>query len=164
LFGDQYVRRVYHHKQRRQSVSLWIVYSRAGEDRGHHPEVCMRVAGLPEDPTERGTFDVPGHRVPVQQYRFGMPGARQWVFYWYYTMPPPRGPEVTELQRFYQRLHRRPSSVTLEVFAPETSSDDGEYARQFVKLVDAAMQAHLGPTAVRGSQRLPVTVLGEEGK
>jgi Protein of unknown function (DUF3485) len=158
-YADEHLQRIYVSQHDQQAVSLWIVYSRQGEDRGHHPEVCMAVAGRPEDPTVRQAFAVDGHSAPVQQFRFGTPGDQWWVFYWHYTLVPPKGAELTNLQRFYQRLHRRPSSVTLEVFAPENGPDDGEHAREFVKRLDAAMQAHLGPTAVRGSQRTPVTVI-----
>lgn len=163
LYADQHLQRLYVHSKTRQMVLVWLAYSQLGEDRGHHPEVCMAVAGRPEDPTERSTFDAPGHAAPIQQYRFGSPGDRQWVYYWHYTLLPPKGKDITELQRFYQRLHRRPSSVTLEVFAPENQPTDGEGAREFALLLDAATQSHLGPTAVRGSNRLPVTILrGEE--
>jgi len=122
----------------------------------------MAVAGRPEDPTERAELSVPGHDAPVQQYRFGTPGDRTWVFYWHYTLLPAKAAQLTDLQRFYQRLHRRPSSATLEVFARENNDDDVEYAREFVKLVDAAVQAEVGSTASRGSQRKPVSIIRAE--
>jgi len=159
LYGDEYVRRKYTHRTRHQDIFVWLVYSGEGEDRGHHPEICLRVAGIAEDPAQRTTLAVDGHAAPVQQYRFGVVGATQWVFYWYYTLPSERLAELTDLQRFYQRLHRRPSSTTLEVFAPERDPEDGNYAREFVKLLDAAIQSHVGPNAVRGSQRKPVAVI-----
>jgi hypothetical protein len=92
----------------------------------------------------------------VQQFRFGIPGDRQWVFYWHYTLLPPKSDKLSDLQFLYQRLHKRPSSITLEVFAPENTTEDVENAREFVRLMDAAIQPHLGPTAVRGSERNPV--------
>jgi hypothetical protein len=162
LYADQHLQRLYVNVRTQQSVLVWLAYSRDGEDRGHHPEVCMAVAGRPEDASERQTFPAPGHIAPIQQYRFGTPGDRQWVYYWHYTLTPPKTAETTELQRFYQRLHRRPSSITLEVFAPESRPTDGEHAREFALLLDEAIQSHLVPTATRGSQRLPVTVIQGE--
>lgn len=159
LYADQHLQRLYVNTKSQQSLLVWIAYSEQGEDRGHHPEVCMAVAGRPEDPSARAAINVPGHAAPIQQYRFGTAGERQWVFYWHYTLVPRKTTETTELQRFYQRLHRRPSSVTLEVFAPERVNSDADGAREFVALLDKAIQPHLGDTAVRGSQRLPVTVL-----
>jgi hypothetical protein len=158
LDGDQCVQRTYQHVGRRQIVHVGIVYSRAGLDRGHHPEVCMAVAGQPEDPSARRPVPVPGHRAGVQQYRFGRPGTYELVYYWYYTMPPAQR-DLDPLQRTYQRLQHRPASVTIEVFAPELSADDGDYARQFVELLDAALQKHLPATAERGNRRVPVTVI-----
>lgn len=159
LFADQHLQRTYVHPAGRQLVSVWLVYSGEGADRGHHPEVCMAVAGKPEVPAGRAEVSLPGHPAPVQQYLFGARGDQQWVYYWHYTLLPPQGAELSDLQRFYQRLHRRPSSLTLEVFAPELSESDGEHAREFVALLDAAIQSHLGPTAIRGSRRTPVTVI-----
>lgn len=162
LIGDERLSRTYTHQARGQQVSLWIVYSKEGEDRGHHPEVCMAVAGRAEDTTERAELPVPGHPAPVQQYRFGAPGEQTWVFYWHYTLLPEKAAALSDLQRFYQRLHKRPSSATLEVFSPENTPEDVEYAREFVALVDAAVQSQVGPTAVRGSQRKPVTIIRAE--
>jgi hypothetical protein len=121
----------------------------------------MAVAGKREDRTARRTCPVEGPGDPVQQYRFTGPlGRPQWVFYWHYTLepPPPKRP-LNRFQKLYQRLRRRPSSVTIEVFAPENSSNSAELARQFVRLVDQALRQHMGPTAERGSRRLPVTVV-----
>lgn len=122
----------------------------------------MAVAGQAEDTTVRTVLPLPGHAAPVQQYRFGAPGERTWVFYWHYTLIPEKAAAVSDLQRFYQRLHRRPSSATLEVFAHAETPEDVENARQFVGLVDAAIQPNVGPSAIRGSQRKPVTIIRTE--
>ncbi len=160
LYGDEYIQRDYTHRTRRQTVALWATYSHHGEDRGHHPEVCMVVAGKREDPTVRQTCPVGDEEHAVQQYRFAGPlGDRQLVFYWHYTMPPEDPPGITAFQKLYQRLRRRPSSLTVEVFAPESRRDDDQYAREFVELVDQALAAHAGPAAIRGNVRLPVTVV-----
>ena len=161
VYGDEYLQREYRHAQANQVVALWVSYSRSGEDRGHHPEVCMAVAGKSEDRNARRTCPVEGPGGAVQQYRFTGPLERpQWVFYWHYTLePPPRERQLSRFQHLYQRLRRRPSSVTIEVFAPESSPDTPVLAQQFVRLVDQALHRHLGPTAVRGSERLPVTIV-----
>lgn len=160
LYGDEYIQRDYVHADRKQMVALWLTYSKHGEDRGHHPEVCMVVAGKREDSSVRQTCPVGTEGNAVQQYRFAGPlGDRQWVFYWHYTMPPEDSNDLTQVQKLYQRLRRRPSSATVEVFAPEQRPDDAEFAREFVALVDEALQQHVGRTAVRGNRRLPVTVV-----
>ena len=156
-FGDETVKRVYYHPQRKQRLTLWMVYSKVGADRSHHPEICMAVAGLPEDRRSRRSFAVAGHPEPVQQFRFGRTGSMQRVFYWYYTLPRSERPDTDQLQRLYRKTHSRPSSVTIEVFAPENVCDE-KSAREFVQLVDAAVQAHVGKGAVRESRRVPIAV------
>ena len=158
-YADQHVQRIYRDAAGRHSVMLWMAYSQEGLDRGHHPEVCMAVAGQPEDPGGRDAVAVDGRDAPVQRFRFGYPGRHQWVYYWYYTLPSPGDPELSGIQQLYQGLRRRPASVTIQVFAPDRTADDGTVSRDFVKLVDAALQPLLGPGAKRGSRRMPVMVI-----
>jgi hypothetical protein len=160
LYGDEYIQRYYVDPSREQHVALWLTYSRIGDDRNHHPEVCMVAAGKVEDLAARQVCPVEGKGDPVEQYRFtGPAGDRQWVFYWHYTLPSPEEKKLNALQRLYQRLRHRPSSITVEVFAPDNSLSDVDSARQFVRLVDAALRKHVGPTAIRSSSRLQVTVV-----
>lgn len=161
-YADDHLERQFYHRKTGLNLALWMVYARNGLDRGHHPEVCMAVAGKPEDETARQTCPVDGPGDPVQQYRFGRGGDRQWVFYWHYTLEPPPNEDLTDLQRLYQRFRRRPSSLSIEVFAPENSDQDTEVAREFVRLVDHAVRDIVGPTALRGSERLPVTLVEPE--
>ena len=160
LYGDEYIQRYYFDAMREQSVALWLTYSRLGDDRNHHPEVCMVAAGKVEDRAVRQVCPVEGAGDPIEQYRYAGPsGDRQWVFYWHYTLPPPEQVQLRPLQKLYQRLRHRPSSITIEVFAPDNSPTDVDSARKFVQLVDAALRKHVGPTAIRGSNRLQVTVV-----
>ena len=158
-YADQHLRRIYVHPVTKQVVSVWGAFSGTGTDRGHHPEVCMAVAGQAEDRTVRTTLDLPGGEQPVQQYRFGSGGRAQWVFYWHYSMPAPPDAGLDAVQETYRRLHQRPASLTLEVFAPELGTGDVDAAREFVQLLDAAAQSIVGPAAVRGSRRLPVALV-----
>ncbi|MEX0715902.1 MAG: exosortase-associated EpsI family protein [Planctomycetaceae bacterium] len=162
MIGDQRLSRKYVHAGG-QSLTLWMVYSGRGEDRDHHPEICMAVAGQPEDPSVRQTFAVPGDEHPVQQYRFGRTGNSQWVFYWHYTLPSiTDGRELTPAQEWHRKLRRKTGSVTIEVFAPETAARDADGAREFVQQVDAAVRRILPEGSVRGSERKPVKYVGEE--
>ena len=158
-YGDDHVWRAYRHGETGQTLRLWIVYSARGEDRGHHPDICMAVAGQAEDRQVRQTLPLPGRGEPAQQYRFTSRAGSQWVFYWYYTLQARRDEGVSQLERFYRRMRYRPSSVTAEVFAPEHASDAATTAREFVRLADAALREQLPIGAVRGSRRSPVTVV-----
>lgn len=161
MLGDARTRRLYRRSPTDLPIEIWIVYSRTGADRYHHPEICMAVAGRHEDPSGRDAFELPGHSAPVQQYRFGSLGRRQFVYYWHYTLFPPKNDAHDSLQRLYQRLHQRPASMTIEVFAPDRKAGDGEEAREFVRRLDAELQAFLPATAVRGRLRAPITVSDE---
>lgn len=157
---DDQLQRVYLEPATRRAVLIWMVYSAEGADRGHHPEVCMAVAGKPEDATARRAIPIDGHPIPVQQFVFGHEPERQRVFYWHYTLPSPRDAHSTRLQRLYQRLSRRPASLTIEVFAEEGGSDESPDAvLDFVRELDRAAQAQVGPGAIRGSHRLPITAI-----
>lgn len=164
IYGDDYAFRSYRNRRTQQTLTLWVVYSEVGEDRGHHPDVCMKVAGKVEDKAAARTFPVEGHSAPIQQYRFLDADGSMSVFYWHYTMQPPPDPSTSALQRRYQALHKRPSSMTIEVFAPERVAEDAEKAREFVRLIDAELQRFVGPHAVRGSKRIPVMVVDENAR
>jgi hypothetical protein len=160
LYADEHLQRTYYDADRGKAVSIWIAYSTEGADRRHHPEVCMDVAGKPEDAGVRQSLDVPGPGDLVQQFRFGTPGHWQWVFYWHYTLRPDDDKQPSDaLQRVYQRMRKLPSSMTVEVFAPEHDEDDVEAARDFVRRLAVETQLLAGPDAERGSERLPVTVI-----
>lgn len=164
LYGDDHLYRAYTNTRTDQQITVWMIYSTVGKDRGHHPDVCMTVAGKQEDESLRQTFPVDGHPEPVQQYRFIDAEGSQWVFYWHYTMLPPENATISTMQRRYQRRHKRPSSLTIEVFAPERLEVEGdvEGAREFVKLLDAEIQSFVGSNAVRGSKRIPVWVVDQD--
>lgn len=161
LYADQHLQRTYVHEETGQLVSLWVVYSREGVDRQHHPEVCMKVAGQPQDHQASQTLEVSGHAAPIQRFRFGRPGSFQQIYYWHYTLQPPAR-ELSKIQRLYQRLRERPSSATLEVFVPEQSERTSELAEEFVRMMDQAVQRQVGPDAIRGSERKPVAVIAAE--
>jgi len=159
-FGEDYVQRIYQLPGTRQHALVWIVYAADGEDRGHHPEICMAVAGKREITDARTTLEIPGDEQPVQQYRFGSEHDSQWVFYWHYTLNPPPNEELDDLQRTYQRMRRRPSSMTLEVFAP--GGADVKPLEEFITALDKSVHEHLPPHAVRGSRRSPVIQVDTE--
>jgi len=158
-YATEHFQRAYVDTQTGQQLTLWMVYSDIGEDRSHHPEICFQVAGQQEDIFAREFVEVEGHEQPVQQMRFRGEKFNQYVYYWHYTLPSPPVEGLTELQKLYKQLRRRPASLTLQVFAPEMSEQTTERAIEFVKLADAAIQDFVGPEAVRGCDRLPVTLI-----
>ncbi|HTN77130.1 MAG TPA: EpsI family protein [Pirellulaceae bacterium] len=162
MYGEDQLKRHYVHRKTGHALTLWLVYSRDGKDRGHHPEICLQVSGMSELARGRGEVQVPGQTAPIHQYLYGRAGHHQWIYYWHYTLKSPRQAGITEVQRLYQQMQRRESSVTLEVFAPENAPDAREQAVAFVQLIDTLMQQELPQPAVRGSQRSPVKRIDED--
>ena len=158
LYAETHLRRTYVNPQRQQAVAVWLAFSSNGADRKHHPEVCLAVAGELEDTNVREQIFVPSSNEPIQQFRFGRNGEHQWVFYWHYTLPVVDD-EPDLLRQLHRRIHTRPASLTVEVFAGERHADDVEAARQFVAALEQAVRRHVGPAATMGSQRLPVTII-----
>ncbi len=165
LYGDDHLSRVYGRRDRQQTFQLWMAYSAVGEDRGHHPEVCMMAAGLAEDPAGRALVPAEGHAEPIQQFRFGRveEGKAVCGLYWHYTLAPPADDRASAIQRAYQRFQRRPSSLTIEVFSRAVAEKDVALRGSSRCAVDRAVQSSLPPGAVRGSARLPVLLLNEGG-
>lgn len=155
-YGDDYLKRHYIHRKTGQVVTLWMAYSRHGEDRGHHPEICLTASGQAENPRGKQSITVAGQDGPIQQYLYGRQGKDQWIYYWHYTLKDPQMAETSVVQRLYQRSQRRESSVTLEVFAPNSSENAREGAVEFVTLIDQLMQQELPQPAIRDCRRAPV--------
>lgn len=155
-YADECLNRRYSQAGRRQSLTAWFIYSRDGSDRLHHPEICMAVSGIPENPQARSTVALTGPGAPAQEYSLGQGADSVLVFYWHYTLWPPADKSVTAVQQLYQRLHHRPASLTLQVFAPCQSVEDAVAARGLVKRLDLEIQSYVGPDAIRGNRRLPI--------
>jgi hypothetical protein len=84
------------------AVNLYAVYSPTGEDREHHPEICIRdVGGKPEDRAARAVvpLDAEGQRA-VQRFRYRTGGSTfTSVWYWHYTLEPLNRDRHSALQR-----------------------------------------------------------------
>ena len=141
------------------SAIVWLAYSRDGSDRLHHPEVCMSVAGMPEDEDARTSVNPMRLGAPIQRYRFGNPGNHTWIYYWHYTMRADRPVEQTSMQSLFQTLRYRPASLTVEVFAEDQPVQQTSKLDDFVVRLENVIQDFVGPNAVRGSGRVPVQVI-----
>lgn len=157
-YGDEYVYRVYQNRFTGHRLFMWIVFSKTGLDRNHHPEVCMAVSGKPEYLEMRRDFHIGGSESPIQQYMFGDQYDRQWVFYWYYTLPLHGLNELSQVQRLFVHLRHSPPSLSIQVFSPELTDDGGTRSREFVKLMDAALQRQVGSGVKRGSKRARIII------
>lgn len=139
----------------------YMVYSRAGEDRKHHPEICVRdVSGAPEDLPFRKTvpLSADGTR-QAARFRFitGV-GQSVVVFYWHYTLTPNADPGRSKLQDLHQRIGVTAPSITVQVSMPGDNPKEIEAVeKQLLPLLDAAARDRILPAGTEeGCNRLPM--------
>jgi hypothetical protein len=51
-----------------QTLTLWMIFTTDGRDRGHHPQVCMRTIGCQEDESRMTTVALPGEGSPADRF------------------------------------------------------------------------------------------------
>jgi exosortase len=163
--ADDLLYRLYEAEPAGPAVYLYIVYSRQGDDRKHHPEICIRDAsGATEDRAMRRqiTLDTEGRRW-VMRFRFRT-GVSQFttVYYWHYTLEAPPGTGQTLLRRLYQQQNYPMPSVTVQVSLFGGEKEAKAVEQGFLAAVDEALcRAHL-PTPVHlGCERLPIALVRE---
>jgi exosortase len=146
-----------------QMLYLYMVYSRHGEDRKHHPEICIRDAsGATEDFDSRKqiALDAEGQR-SVMRFRFRT-GISQFttVYYWHYTLEAPRREGQTAFRRLYQQQNYPVPSITAQVSLVADGKDLEAVERGFLAALDSALcRTQLPATARIGCQRLPIALI-----
>ena len=138
---------------------LYMIHTRSGEDRKHHPEICVRdVSGAPEDLAFRRQVPLSGDGA-AQRFRFHTgPGRSMVMYYWHYTLAPDPAPGRTGLQRLHQELGVSAPSVTVQVSA---AGDDPRAIEaiegQLLPALDRAARERLLPKDTRtGCDRVPI--------
>ncbi len=162
-FADEMLYRVYQ-SAGGQSALLYAAYSRQGEDRKHHPEICMReAAGAPEDLLARAEIplDADGERL-AQRFRFRVETGRHLhLYYWHYTFSPSGPvPHETMLRHLHRRLIASPPSISVQVTTYAAGADLEVVERSLLPAVDAALRENLLPEGTLvGHDRIPITLL-----
>lgn len=158
---DDLLYRGYRTADRTAHTQVYVVHSRTGEDRKHHPEICIReVSGAPEDLAARGKVRLSADGREAQRFRFRTAGGHyMMVYYWHYTFTPERL-ATSPLQALHQRVGVPAPSITVQVSAP---GDDGRVIRaieqSLLPQLDSAVQRQVLPenTAV-GCDRTPIVL------
>jgi hypothetical protein len=144
-------------------VKLYMVHSRIGEDRKHHPEICIReVAGAPEDEDARALIYLdPEHRRAVQRFRFRTgTGEYTTVYYWHYTFEPTPQAGQSFLQVLHQRLSQPAPSLTVQVASIASPEELAAVESSFLVALDAALQREHLPAGTRiGCDRQAVSLI-----
>lgn len=141
-------------------VELYMVYSKSGDDRKHHPEICIRdVAGAPEDASARRQIALGGDgQRNVQRFRFRVGNAAPiTVYYWHYTFPALADQNRNWLQDLHLQLRQPAPSLTVQVTSRGDANAQDLVERTFLGALDAALQTgHLAPDVRIGCDRLPI--------
>ena len=157
LYGDDHLNRTYRRRGTGQLLTLWMVYTDDGRDRGHHPEVCLRTIGHTEEREQRQPISVPGDGAPVERFFFKRPSGQsgQWIYHWYYVFRDAfdMQPSPTWWQRLQHNLRFNRSGLSVEIFAPKFTDSDRDAADAFARRVAEHLQPHLPTTAVRRTAR-----------
>ncbi len=145
------------------AAQCYIVQSEYGEDRKHHPEICMRdVLQIPEDKSAAAIVELGGDKNrPVQRFSFTKgPNQTYTVYYWHYTFQPEVSGEQTWLQALHQTYRRPPPSMTVQV----TTTADRErwpmIERDLIATLDEKLRSTHLPRGVRmGCDRLSIAIV-----
>ncbi|MER3416364.1 MAG: hypothetical protein C4297_09170 [Gemmataceae bacterium] len=158
-FADEIQACVYRYRGTQLVLSAYVTYSRKGDDRLHHPEICLgQVHGWPEDLTQRRLIYLRGDKArPVRRYVFEAPGAGPMVvYYWHYTLEPIFAGTPTLVQRLRYRLGHWPGSVTVQVACEQERPE----VLQFVEAWDEALRRVCLPEQVQmGCERTHIRLL-----
>ncbi len=160
--ADDLLYRGYVPAQGGRPVFIYMIYSRHGEDRKHHPEVCVRDAsGATEDLAARRQIALDGNgERSVMRFRFRTGAARfTTVYYWHYTLEATAFKNQSFLQALHQRLSQPAPSMTVQVWLDASPDELDVVEKGFLVAVDTALrQNHLPATARIGCNRLPIAL------
>jgi hypothetical protein len=163
--ADDLVLRAYREWPAGPLVNLYLVHSRIGDDRRHHPEVCIReVTGAPEDLDARALVYLDGeHQRAVQRFRFRTgTGQTTTVYYWHYTFEPAPQHGQSLVQFLHQRLSKPAPSLTVQVASAASPEELVVVEKSFLVAVDATLQKEHLPAGTRiGCDRQAVSLIRE---
>ncbi|MGF1582514.1 MAG: exosortase/archaeosortase family protein [Gemmataceae bacterium] len=158
--ADDFLIRYYHESKTQSVLSLYLVHSRTGEDRKHHPEICIRdVLGAPEDVNARKRFYLGGNREqPVQRFRFRTASEKDTtVYYWHYTFRRETRGGQTILQQIHDRRVRSAPSITVQVATTASGEQLAQIEKSFLVALDRRLQQHhLPPDTLFRCDRLRI--------
>jgi hypothetical protein len=150
----------YRHTDGSEAV-LYAVHSRTGEDRKHHPEICVRdVGGVPEDLGFRARVPLsPDNSGQAQRFLFRTPSGRPTVvYYWHYTDTPIPDPARTWIQTLHLRLGTAVPSTTFQLsVGTDRRSVLESVERVLLPALDRAARRDVLPAgAEAGCDRIPI--------
>lgn len=163
-FADGFLTRYYAPADGGVAASVYAVFSQRGEDRLHHPEICVRDVG--------GATEVAGAAAVVRlspdeerfarRFAFRTSTTRQTtVYYWHYSLPAtdPARP-LSLLQRIHHRWSQRPPSITVQVATDAAGPSLVRVEQELLPQLDAVFRGQLPAGTRVGHDRLPIRFTG----
>lgn len=161
--ADDLLSRGYHLQGTGVDCYVYAVHSRQGDDRKHHPEICIReVTGAPEDLAARAVLFLGDDKArPVQRFRFRT-GTQKvtTVYYWHYTFAPAEAATQSALQKLHLLVGYPAPSVTIQVATALSPEQLGPLEQSFLPLLDQQLtSSHLPRPARMACDRMPITLI-----
>jgi Protein of unknown function (DUF3485) len=144
----EYINRTYDNRTRSGlSFSVWINYSRIGDNLRHTPEICLPSGGWTKIESQTRLLSVPSLKnraISITRLSYAKGELVEHVGFWYYIFGEgklenyARHLPITS-QSSYGRTTRG-SSMTVEVFDSGDNDPEGESLRDFVRELLAALE------------------------
>jgi exosortase len=155
---DDLFYRAYQTTDRSVGVTAYILHSRTGDDRKHHPEVCIGdVSGAPEERSARRRVPLSADGREAQRLVYQTGGnAATMVYYWHYTFLPSTRP-ASPFQALHQQIGVPPPSITCTLYTRYDERSARLVEGTLLPQLDAEMRKRVLPPDARvGCDRLPV--------
>jgi hypothetical protein len=141
----------------------YLVHSADGEDRKHHPDICIRdVQGVPEIEKHGALVDLGDPKLNRKVLRKCFASGQthtMTVYYWHYTFAPEAQRHQTWLQMLHQTFSRFPPSVTVQITTTASPEQWPMIEKALLAPLDDHLRLHYLPDgAVMGCDRLPIAI------
>jgi exosortase len=140
-----------------QAAALYLVYSRNGQDRDHHPEICLgEAAGATEIQKARQTIPLQAvaNRLALRTCYQTQHLQRTTIYYWHYTLVPSDDDSQSFLQRLYLKYRESWPSLTVQVQTNQSSAAVTEAIETtLLPEIDRWLQMNLPASAKVGHER-----------
>ena len=146
--ATEHVNRIYRHRKNPdQAVSLWINYSKIGDNLRHSPEICLPSNGWSKVESLCKAIEVPiegssSHKMSILGY--SRVDATQTLGFWYYIFGEgwweKRVRELPISSRSSFGRATRGSSLTVEIFCDRSFDPDGHTIEDFARALIAELE------------------------
>ncbi len=149
--ADDYLNRVYvHQDDPRLEISLWINFSKYGNNMRHSPEVCLPSSGWSrvESACRTSTHNLSADRtLTISELAYAREDQTQWIGFWYYIFGEGwiqrKLRQLPLTSRSSHGRSTRGSGLTVEIFCPRDRARSPEMLEEFVKDLATALEPQL---------------------